>query len=235
MAVHDPHHDDDTAVLRPEFPVNERSGRPGRRWTLWQALRTFSFRNIVFALILGVLAAAGGAAIGLKQPTLYSGKAIMLIDQPRLVANSTDEGPIRKLALLRLKYAELADTPAITGPASAQLGTTEVQVRDHVMAIANPQTLLLEIDATNSTLSGADRTANTVAQTVATYADQEQARQGVPQLDRYGFTIVQPASLAAKTQPSTHRALQAALALGLIGFGLAYVVLQMITAPVRLG
>ena len=235
MAVHDPSQDDDTAVLRPEFPVNESRRPAGRQWTLWEALRTFSMRNLIFAMILGVLAAAGGAAIGLNRPTEYSGTAVMIIDQPRLLANSTDEGPIRKLALLRLKYAELADTPAITGPAATQLGLTEREVRDRVTAVADAQTLLLKINATDPARAGADKTANTVAQAVATYADQEQARQGIPQTDRFKFTVVQPASLAARTQPSTSRALQAAFALGIIGFGLAYVVLQLITAPVRLG
>jgi capsular polysaccharide biosynthesis protein len=234
MAAYRAGDDDDTAMLRPEFSERGPRGYRPRQWTLWDALRAYSFRNLAIAVTLAVLAGAGGTAAALKQATQYSGKAQLLIDQPRLVANTTDEGPLRKLSLLRLKYVDLVTTPAITGPASAQLGTTEKSVADNVTGLASPQNLLLEIDATDPTRAGADRIANTVARTVITYADDEQAGQGVPQVDRYRFTLVEAASLAAKTQPKLSRAVQAGGALFLIGFALAYALLQMLTAPVRL-
>jgi capsular polysaccharide biosynthesis protein len=206
----------------------------GSSWTLWDALSTFSFRNLVFAMVLGVLAAGGGAAVGLSQKTLYSSNANLLIDQPKQIADAQNEGVIHKLALLKIKYVDLATTPSITRPAAEQLGLSEGTVAASVQAVTSPADLLLVTVAQSGNASQATRIANAVALSIANYADSEQERIGIPSADRYRFVLVQQASAAAKVQPKLSRALQAAAGLGVLGLALSYVILQLLTADVRL-
>jgi nicotinamide mononucleotide (NMN) deamidase PncC len=71
-----------------------------------------------------------------------------------------------------------------------------------------------------------------VSTAIITYADQEQARLGIAPGDRYDFSVVQ-ASSATKLQPTAKRSLQAAVGLGVLGFILAYVILQLIAPRPR--
>jgi capsular polysaccharide biosynthesis protein len=224
-------------VLTPDFGGDDWGESPGtataRPWTMWDAIKTFSLRNLVFALILGVLAAAGGAAIALKQPTVYSGKAQLIIDQPKAIAAAKDNGPILKLAVLKVKYADLAKSPAIAGPAAQELGLSQQRVTDNIVASAPPSDLLVVLTSEASARSTAERMANAVGTSIINYADQEQARLGVAPADRYNFSFVQQATSAAKIQPTAKRALQAAVGLGVIATVLAYVILQLLAPKPR--
>jgi len=226
-----------TDVLTPVFGSDRDDGRnvrPHPQWTLWDAIKTFSLRNFVFALILGVIAAAGGAAIAMKQSAVYSGKATLIIDQPKVLAESKDEGAILKIAFLKIKYADLAKGPAISGAAAQSVGLTEKRVSDAVTVTTSGQNLLLDVTAQASTSPQAVRIANAVGQSIADYADGEQQAINVPQSDRYRFSFVQRAVTATQIRPTTNRALQAAVGLGVIGVAFAYVILQLLTASMRL-
>jgi uncharacterized protein involved in exopolysaccharide biosynthesis len=231
--------DEDTreTVVRPAFASADaprRGGRPGRQWTYWDAIRTFSLRNFIFAVLLGVFCAAAGGVIALSRPDVYSSKASMLIDQPKALVNATDEGPIRKLAVLRFKYTGLAATPAITTLASQSTGIGQSTIATSVIATAAPDSLILAVTSQSPSAALAPRIANGVAQAIVSYADNEQGVQGVAPGDRYRFLLVQPAVGAVKTQPTKSSALQSAAALGILGLGAAYVLLQLGTADVRL-
>jgi capsular polysaccharide biosynthesis protein len=217
-------------VLTPNFrgDASDRDTIVTRPWTIWDALKTYSLRNLVFALILGVLAAAAGAAIALKEPTIYSSQAQLIIDQPKAIAQAKDNGAILKLAVLKLKYAELTKSPGIAGPAAQAMGVSEDRVTKAITVAALPQDLLLTVGAQYATRSGAQSMANNVATSIINYADQEQQRLGVAAADRYNFSFVQQATKAARIQPTAKRALQAAVGLGVIGFLLAYVTLQLL-------
>lgn len=224
-------------VLTPDFGRDEwdesRDTASGKPWTMWDAIKTFSLRNLVFALILGVLAAAGGAAIALSQAPVYSGKAQLIIDQPKAIAQAKDNGPILKLAVLKVKYADLAKSPAITGPAAQEAGISQDRLANNIVVAAAPSDLLLSVTSEASTRSTAQRMANAVGTSIMNYADQEQARLGVAPTDRFNFSFVQQATSASKIQPTNKRALQAAVGLGVIATVLAYVILQLLAPKPR--
>ena len=44
------------------------------QWTLAEAVKPFSLRNILVALLLGVLAAAAAAVVVMRQPSVYLNK-----------------------------------------------------------------------------------------------------------------------------------------------------------------
>lgn len=227
----------DAEVLTPEFTrdhlYEDTQTRGQRPWTIWDALKAFSLRNLVFALVIGVFVAASGAAIAMKRPAVYSSTTALLIDQPQTLANAKDAGPILKLAVLKVKYADLATSPAITGPAAQSLGLSERAVKDAVVVSAPPTDLLLKLTAQASTRSRAQRIANAVGDSIVNYVNNEQQQLSVVSSDRYRFTVIDSASAAARIQPTVNRALQAAVGLGFIGFLLAYVILQLFTNPRR--
>src|SRR6476620_1230592 len=118
------------------------NGVPSRPWTVWDAIKTFSLRNMVFALVLGILAAAGGAALAMQQSAVYSGEATLIIDQAKVLAESKDEGAILKIAFLKIKYADLAKGPAISGPAAESVGVSQTKLSDNVLVTTSGQNLL---------------------------------------------------------------------------------------------
>jgi capsular polysaccharide biosynthesis protein len=223
-------------VLKPNFGWDDsdkgRDTVAGRNWTIWDALKAYSPRNLVFALILGILAAAAGGAIAFKQPTVYSAQTQMIIDQPRAIAQAKDNGAILKLAVLKIKYADLAKSQGIAGQAAQALGLPIDRVNNNVVVTALPTDLLLSVAAQQSTAAAARRMSTAVSTAIITYADQEQAQLGIASGDRYNFSVVQ-ASSAKKIQPTANKALQAAVGLGVLGFILAYVILQLIAPRPR--
>jgi capsular polysaccharide biosynthesis protein len=219
------------SIVRPEPELP--SEPPVTRPTLWDTLKTFSLRSFIFAVALGILAAAGGAAVAMKRPAVYSANAQLLINQAKLVADSKDQGPLLKLSVLRLKYAGLATTPAIAGPAADSLGLPESQVAAAVTATATPNSLLLVVTSQSSTSSDARRIANAVGQSIIKYVSDEQQGIGVAPSDQYTFALVQPAVSAAKVQPTVSRSLQAAVGLGALALVLVYVIMQLISGGLR--
>jgi capsular polysaccharide biosynthesis protein len=199
----------------------------------WSYARFLSLRNLLLALLLGVIAGVGGGLVAMKQAAVYTSEAHLLIDQPRALAVAPDNGPILKLDLLKIKYANLANTPAIAGPAAAQLGLPESEVADAVTATPTPQSFLVTIGARASTRTNATRIANAVAQSIVTYADQEQANIGVVAPNRFVFNVVQHATKTSKAQPTVSHAAKAAAVLGLVVFVGAYVILQLLSAQPR--
>src|SRR5438309_7920052 len=137
-----PEREPDDDIVWGDFARTDARRPPGEpspdRWTLWDALKTFSLRNLVFALILGLLAGAAGALIAHKKTPLYASSVTLVIDQPAFMADARDEGVIRKLNLLKLKYGDLIGTPVIAGIAARQLGVPEGQVAAAVHAGAPP-------------------------------------------------------------------------------------------------
>ena len=223
-------------VLTPNFGWDEwdkgRDTVAVRNWTIWDALKAYSPRNLVFALILGILAAAAGGLIAFKQPSVYSAQTQMIIDQPRAIIQGKDNGAILKLAVLKIKYVDLAKSSGIAGQAAQALGLPEDRVNNNTLVTALPTDLLLSVQSQQPTAAGARRMSTAVSTAIITYADQEQARLGVAPGDRYNFTVVQAPS-ASKVQPTANKALQAAVGLGVLGFILAYVILQLIAPRPR--
>jgi capsular polysaccharide biosynthesis protein len=203
---------------------------PAREWTY---ARFFSLRNLLLAMLLGALGGVGAGFGAMQASPVYTSEAHLLIDQPRALALSPDDAPILKLDLLKIKYANLANTPAIAGPAAAQLGLPESAVANAVTATPTEQSFLVTVAARASTRSTAVRMANAVAQSIVTYADQEQANIGVVPANRFGFSIVQRAAATTRAQPTVSHAAKAGAVLGVLLFVGAYAILQLLSAQPR--
>jgi hypothetical protein len=206
-----------------------------RVFSVWDAVSLTSFRNGAIAgVIAAIVAIAAGVGV-LLSPATYASRATVSIDQPAAIASSKDAGIVEKLDRLRLKYAGLADTNAITRPAATTTGLTLKEVRDHTVVVAGAQSLLLFPTATGDSRRGAERLAGALAESLVHFANLEQARAGIAPDERYELTVIEAASDATKTSPSSNIAVAAAAFAALLTLGSAYVVLQLATARRRLG
>jgi hypothetical protein len=216
-----------------DVPSDARVDRVQGQWGPLGVLEVFSLRNLIIAAILGALAAAGAAAVAMKAPTVYSSRALLQIDQPTIVLPSPDEGPLRKLSLLRLKYAELAGTPAIAGPAAAQLGIPRAALVASTSVAVPNSALVLTVFGRAHTRPQAERLANALAHSITTYVDNEQQGLNVPTASRYQFNLIQPAEGAGLIQPTHRHALRVGVVFGAIMLVLAYVVLRLLSGGRR--
>jgi uncharacterized protein involved in exopolysaccharide biosynthesis len=205
-----------------------------RVFSLWDAVSLTSFRNGAIAGVVAAVVAIVTAIVVMASPATYESRATLSIDQPRAIAASPDAGVVEKLDRLRLKYAGLADTDAITGPVSRATGVSRADVRDHTGVYAGPESLLLFPTATADTERGASRLASTMADALTRFADREQARAQVGPGDRFHLTVIEPASDPTKVSPTSRIATAAAAFAALVSLGLAYVALQLATAKQRL-
>lgn len=216
-----------------DAPPDRPAASRGRGNTFWTLAKPASVRNVVVALLLGAIAAIAGAAISLNHDTVFQSRATLLIDQPAIIAKAADDAPLVKLSLLRLKYIALANTPAITGPAAAQLGMTENAVASGITAAAPPATLVLTVSGQAGNRARASQLADAVANSISAYADQEQQQLNVPPAARYRLTLVQPAPPAARITPTKTHAAKVGIVLGAICTLLAYAIMQLLSASSR--
>ena len=203
-------------------------------FSLWDAISLPSTRNAAIAMALAAGFAAVAATIVLLGPPTYQSQATLAIDQPRAVQDSPDTGIIDKLDRLRLKYAGLADTALVLDPIARELGERVGELRDETVVVVGPQSLLMFPTATADKERDAERRAQALADAIATYADDEQARNGIPAAERYRFSVIEAASDANKVSPTNRSAVAAAALAAILAVGVAYVVLQLVTANRRL-
>lgn len=185
-------------------------------------------RDIILALLIGAIVAAGGAAAVLRQDPLYFSRATLLIDQPRAVATSPDEGPIVKLSRLRFKYAGLVSTSRIAGPVARDLHLSVSRVRRAVRGVIDPLSLLLFVDVRMDDRSLVLRVAQQTAMQVIADAQQEQTSLGVQPKDRFEFSLVDQASVPDKIAPSGNRATAVAAVGGSLAAAAVYVLMRLL-------
>ena len=196
---------------------------------MWrEAVLRPSLRNFLVSVLTGLILAAAGAWVVLGRPSQYYSQATLLIDNPAAIATAHDDAPIVKLNVLRLKYASLAATPAIQGPASQASGLPLADIRKSFTFPAGAALILVVAARTgNRTLS--QRVANAIADEIPLYVRQEHDQYDVPVPDRFIFTVVGRAFPGRKVAPSWSKAETAAVAAGLGGLAVAYVALQLVT------
>lgn len=215
-------------------PSTPQTTTPRPVFSLWDAVSLPSAVNAAIAIALAVVfAGITAGAVLLTSPT-YESQATLAIDQPSAVAQSPDTGIIDKLDRLRLKYAGLADTQPVLGPVAAELGMPLDDLRDESTVVIGPQSLLMFATATASDEADAERRAQAFAEGIAAYAEREQTRNGIPETDRYRFTVIEDASGASKVSPTARTATAAAALAAMAAVAIAYVVLQLATANRRL-
>ena len=148
------------------------------------------------------------------------------------IATAHDDSPILKLNVLRLKYSSLASTPAILDPAARASG---LRLSDVQKAATFPTgaALVLVVAARTGSPTLSQRVANAVADEIPLYVQHEHDEYNIPAPDRFIITVVGHAYRGRKVAPSWSKAETAAIAAGLGGLALAYVVLQLISGTRR--
>ena len=106
----------------------------------------------ILALALALMAGAGAALYQKSRPSHYISAAVLVIDQPLIVAQTQDAAPLQKLQLLRYRYIDMLKTETLAVPIARQLGNVSVgEVEGALSGTANPLSFTLDIIAvTNS-------------------------------------------------------------------------------------
>jgi uncharacterized protein involved in exopolysaccharide biosynthesis len=199
------------------------------------AVERFSIRNLTYALVASVLVAGLSAAVTLRAPAEYRSAAVLLIDNPLALASAGDDATENKLQQLRGKYATLANTELIAGPVAdkldmsvgAVIGATEVQ--------PTPATLSLLVTAKGDDPARTQALAAAMSEEIGAYVQAEHETYGVAPADRFSIRVVQEATPAVQTSPSSDRALSSALVAFLVVLALAYFTLQLLRPPLAEG
>lgn len=199
------------------------------------AVERFSIRNLTYALLAAVLVAALSAAVTLQAPSQYRSTAVLLIDNPLALATAGDDASVNKLQQLRGKYATLANTELIAGPVAAELGMSVGAVIDATVVEPTPATLSLVVSAKASNPSRTRALAVAMSEEIGAFVQSEHEIYGVAQADRFSIRVVQEASPAIQTSPSSDRAVRSALLAFLVVLALAYFTLQLLRPPLAEG
>lgn len=177
------------------------SGRP-RRW--WHSPLV---ALMLIAIALGLLVGGYTAYYQASRPAVYSSSAALLIDQEPAVFSTDSEGVLAKLARLRTKYVSLVGTTTFDKPVGDSAGLSVPQVHGALSATADPTTLLIVITAKLHEPGEAQQLAQSAAQYLSQYLDEEQTTAGISKKDRVTLTIVTPAQPGTKVAPSNKKAL----------------------------
>jgi uncharacterized protein involved in exopolysaccharide biosynthesis len=210
----------------PDVDAGDSSPPQGR--DVWRdAVRMPSVRNLLVALVAGLILAAGAAWGVLSQASRYYSQATLLIDNPPAIAAAHDDSPIVKLNVIRLKYAALAATPAILVPAAQAAGLRLADVRKAI-TFPTGAALILVVGARTASPLLSQRVANAVADEIVVYVEHEHDQYDIPAGDRFVFTVVGRAYPGSRVSPSWSKADTAAIASGFGGLAVAYIVLQLV-------
>jgi capsular polysaccharide biosynthesis protein len=196
-----------------------------------EAFGSFSLHNLLLAMVMAVLFAAVGAGYVLQQDPRYVSRATLVIDDPASIAAAGDNGELLKLNALRLKYAALATTQALTAPVARRLGTSPGAVRKASTVSVTPESLVMVSVGTAGTAQKAQSVAQAMADELGNYVKQEHERNKVPPARRFTISVVDPAFPGAKVSPTVGRALAVAAVVGAVGLAAAYVVVQLVRRP----
>ncbi|HYD10052.1 MAG TPA: hypothetical protein VEA78_08110 [Acidimicrobiales bacterium] len=205
----------------------------GEKRSVRDALWTASLRNIIVAGIIGAMIAGLSAALVLRGDASYQSAATLLIDQPRIVAAPGGEGVIAKLTLLRSKYVGLLQTGLIVSPVAEETGIPPGEIAGAVGAVTPPRSLLFQVTARSHSPSRAQEIAAGASEAIVDYVEQEQLDAEIPDDEQIILSVINEARPGGKVEPTVRRAISVAAAAAVLGMGLAYVAIQLATAPRR--
>jgi capsular polysaccharide biosynthesis protein len=140
--------------------------------------------TVILALALGLLAGAGAALYQRSKSTSYLSQGVLLIDQPAVVANNPDAGPLQKLQLLRLQYASVVKTETIAAPVARQTNLSLGQVESELSALVDPTSFTINVVATSGSPSAASALAQAGTAQLISYVDKTQAHLGISPQNR---------------------------------------------------
>lgn len=172
----------------------------------------------ILALALALIAGAGAALYQRAKPTHYVSVAVLLIDQPTLVASVPDAGPLQKLQALRYYYAGLIRTEVIADPVSRQVHLPVGQVESDLVADIDPTSFTINIVATTKAPSQSNLVAQAGASALISYVAKQQQQLGLGPTSQVVLDEVTTPQAGVKVSPSTAKVLiSAAVAFVIVG------------------
>ncbi len=210
------------------FDEPDHGSRPADDWQrrVVRALGMTPRLAVVLGLIVAALLSLTGAWSVMRAQTTWRSTAVMLIDDPPALATAGDDGQLLKLDGLRLKYAALVSTDLFAQPVATQLHLPVGDVLGSVTAIVPNESLLMDVTATWSTPRVAQRLAQSMAGEVNSFVTYESEAYNIPNVDRYTFIVIDPATAATADRPSHAHALTLAVGLAVAGFAVTFVATQ---------
>lgn len=165
----------------------------------------------LLAVLLVLLALAAGvavAALNESRPSRYASSTDLLLDQPRALTYSQNEGVVAKLSQLRFKYAGLVTTTTFARAVAADLDVPAGKVHAALVPAVVPNTLLLRVTATTGGPETSRQIAQRAGEELQTRLAQEQEAEHVPADLRLVLTQESPAERGTAVSPSRRRSLQ---------------------------
>jgi capsular polysaccharide biosynthesis protein len=182
----------------------------------------------LLVLVLGTLAAAGGAAMALRRTRTYASTASLFIDEPVAAAQRKSGASLAKLLQLKSAYADLASSTPVAGQAAQELGLSEREVADAVNATAPSSSGFLVLVTANAATPGlAQQIADADARAMTAYAAGELGRHGIPPEDRLQLAVARTAGPGVLVQPTRKVSFQAAFGYGVLGLLAALAILEL--------
>ena len=166
-----------------------------------------SLRLIIAASIIGLIAGGFAASSVLREPALYSSRAVLLIDQPGLIARSGSEGVLTKLNQLRVKYALLAKTAQITKPVADKTGLPQGLIARAITIVLPGPSLVLTVEARAPQPPIARAIADAAAEAMIALIKGEQDAAKIAADTRILMSIAAPAQPGVKILPTRSRAM----------------------------
>ena len=194
---------------------------------VWSALTMPSVWAVLIAVLLGGLAAFGGAEYERTRVPIYQSQAVLLLDNP--VGITADPAFFLGVSQARAKYAGLANTDLIAGPAAARLGVSESGLAASVRAVFDAQSLDIFVVARALDPAKAPVFANAIANQLIYYVTVEQATlpPSVSPSLRLKMTIVSSAGTGILVSPTHRKEETTGIVAGTIVFVSTYVIAQL--------
>ena len=204
-------------------------GVSGSRRTLGELLRPRPVA-LTLAVLAFVLVGGLGAVAARDRDVQYGSNTVLVIDEPLLIAQSRDAGPIEKLGRLRLQYAALVKTAAIADDIAARTGRSAGDVASHVDVLPSQNSLLVVVTARDRQRSRAVQLASATADALIRYTTESQAKAQVPAAQRVTFSVVTPARTTYAILQGKRYVATVAGCLGLVAAAAVYVVVSLSSA-----
>jgi hypothetical protein len=185
-------------------------------------------RNVVIALLIGVIVATPVALFVKRRRPTFESAAVVVLDSKRVYDPRVGAAEILRLNALRRKYSALVRTSDVAGVAARTAHVTPAIAASHARVLITQDALVMYPVAEASTGREAALLAKGLADALVSLADREQADAGVAEPDRVKLRLVQP-PFAHKVSPTSKDVTTAGISAGVAAAALAYVLLQLIT------
>lgn len=169
---------------------------------------------VAWSVTTALAAVVAGALVWLSVMSgaeRYEASTVLLIDSPVELATATNSGVIDKLNRLRGKYAALAETEAIGGPAAETLDVRLGAVLGATEARLGRAELTLVVVGSGPDAETAQAFSRAMAESIVSFVENEHIENGIPLGDRFLFEIVREPTGARQVAPSAQRATTSAL------------------------